>query len=149
MLPHHDLVVGGLLTLILLDEPVLDGSRSTADDALVALDLDGHALVVLQRVGEVSLLWRLGRLGRCEGLDLTDSVGILDGGGLVGLELLEVELLNEVGSAGDGRGDEAADGVDSGDAGYGSGGRPGGRGSELRKHDDRVVWVTRSDGRDV
>lgn len=97
MLPHHDLVVGSLLTLVLLDEPVLDSSGGAADNTLVALDLDSHGLVVLQRVGEVSLLWGLGRLGRCECLDLADGIGVLDGGGLVGLELLEVEFLNEVG----------------------------------------------------
>lgn len=90
-------MLGNLLTLILFDEPVLNDGRGAARDTLIALDFNGHALVVLQRAGEVSLLGGLGGLGGCEGLDLADRVGVLDGGGLVRLELLEVELLYEVG----------------------------------------------------
>jgi hypothetical protein len=54
-------------------------------------------LVLLEAAGEVGLLGGLRGGGGAEGLDLADGVGVLDGGGLVGLELLEVELLDEVG----------------------------------------------------
>jgi hypothetical protein len=91
-----DLVVGLLLLLGL--EPVGKSSRGASlGSGVLALDLDGHALVLLQAAGEVALLGRLGGGGGVEGLDLADGVGLLDGGDLVGLELLEVELLNEVG----------------------------------------------------
>lgn len=87
------------IILLLLNKPVLHNSRglSTAGINLGALDLDSHALVLLEAGGEVGLLGRLGRLGEVEGGDLADGVRVLDGGGLVGLELLEVELLDEVG----------------------------------------------------
>lgn len=88
--------VGNLLVL-LLHQPVLDdGRRRVGRHALVALHLDRHRLVLLQARGEVGLLGRGGRLGHGERGDLADGVGVLDGRGLVGLELLEVELLNEV-----------------------------------------------------
>lgn len=86
------------LLLLLLNEPVLDnGGGGTGIGALLALNLDSHVLVLLQAGGEVGLLGRLGGLGKAEGGDVADGVGLLDGGGLVGLELLEVELLDEVG----------------------------------------------------
>ena len=85
------------LTLVLLDEPGgLLGGGGDVDGGL-ALDLDGHALILLQGAGEVGLLGGGGGLGGGEGLDLTLGVGVLDGSGLVGLELLQVELLDEVG----------------------------------------------------
>lgn len=91
-----------MLSLLLIDlclEPVGQGGASGGVDrsGVLALDLDGHALVLLQVVGEVGLLGRLGGLGGDEGLDLADRVGVLDGRDLVGLELLQVKLLNEVG----------------------------------------------------
>lgn len=64
---------------------------------VLALDVDGEVLVFLEVAGEVGLFGGLGRLGEGEGLDLADGVGLLDGGDLVGLELLEVELLDEIG----------------------------------------------------
>ena len=86
------------LLLLLLNEPVLDnGGGSTGLGTLLALNLDGHVLVLLQAGGEVGLLGRLGGLGEREGGDVANGVGLLDGGGLVGLELLEVELLDKVG----------------------------------------------------
>lgn len=92
-----DLVVGRLV-ILLLDQPVLDNRGGGArGSGLLALNLDGHGLVLLQAAGEVGLLGRLGGLGGGEGLDLTDGVGLLDGSGLVGLELLQVELLDKVG----------------------------------------------------
>lgn len=91
------LVVGGLVVL-LLDQPVLnDRGGGAGGNGLLTLDLDGHGLVLLQAAGEVGLLGRLGGLGGGEGLDLADGVGLLDGSGLVGLELLQVQLLDEVG----------------------------------------------------
>lgn len=69
-----NLVVGGLL-LLLLDKPVLDdGGGGAGGDGLLALDLDGHVLVVLQVAGEVGLLRGLGSLGGGECGDLTDGI---------------------------------------------------------------------------
>lgn len=91
-------LVGGLTLLLLLDEPrsLLHGLGGRGGGFLT-LDLDGHVLVLLEGAGEVGLLGRSGGLGNGEGLDLALGVGLLDGSGLVGLQLLEVELLNEVG----------------------------------------------------
>lgn len=87
------------LILLLSLEPVSDlrGARGGLGRGVLALNLDGHALVLLQAASEVGLLRGGGGLGGAEGLDLALRVGLLDGGGLVGLELLEVELLDEVG----------------------------------------------------
>lgn len=90
-------LVGGGNVLLVLNEPVLDNGGGVGRNALVALNLDTHALVLLQAGGQVGLFGGLGSLGGVEDLDLADRVGLLDGGGLVGLELLEVELLDEVG----------------------------------------------------
>jgi hypothetical protein len=91
------LVSFGLLLLGL--EPVgdLGGALDGLGGGVLALELDGHALVLLQAAGEIGLLGGLGGLGQAEDLDLAFGVGLLDDGGLVGLELLEVELLDEVG----------------------------------------------------
>lgn len=86
------------LVLLLGLEPVgNDSGTSGGSDGVLTLDLDGHALVLLQAAGEVSLLGGGGGAGEAEGLDLALSIGGLDGRGLVGLELLEVQLLDEVG----------------------------------------------------
>lgn len=93
------LVVGLILLLSL--EPVGDGSGTTRGSGdILALNLDGHALVLLKAASEIGLLGGSGGLGDVEGLDLALGVGGLDGGDLVGLELLEVELLDEVGCGG-------------------------------------------------
>ncbi|KAF3072119.1 hypothetical protein CFAM422_005860 [Trichoderma lentiforme] len=91
------LVVGLLLLLGL--EPVrqLSNTSGGLGGSILTLDLNGHGLVGLEVVGQVSLLGRGRGLGHGEDLDLALSIGLLDGGGLVGLELLEVELLDEVG----------------------------------------------------
>lgn len=91
-----------VLSLLLVNlglEPVGQSGAGGAVDGggVLALDLDGHALVLLEVVGEVGFLGRLRGLGGDEGLDLADRVGVLDGRDLVGLELLEVQLLDEVG----------------------------------------------------
>lgn len=87
-----------IILLLLLDEPVLDGGGGLAGlSTLLTLNLNSHALVLFQAGGEVGLLGGLGGLRKGEGGDLTDGVGVLDGGGLVGLELPQVELLDEVG----------------------------------------------------
>lgn len=125
---------------------MLDGLAVGGSGGVLALDLDGHALVLLQASGEVRLLGGLGGGGDGEGLDLALGVGLLDGGGLVGLELLEVELLDEVGCIGDCRlvkrvrsknfwGDDDSDGM-------------GRRGEEERRADRRgrrpLIGVGRS-----
>ena len=90
------MAVGRLILLV--DQPVLDdSSRLTSLGTLRTLNLDHHCLVLLQARGEVGLLGGLGSLGEGERGDLANGVGILDGGGLVRLELLKVELLDEVG----------------------------------------------------
>jgi len=87
-----------VILLLLLDEPVLDDGGGLAGlSTLLTLNLDGHGFVLLQAGGEVGLFGGFGSLGKREGGDLTDGIGVLDGSGLVGLELLEVELLDEVG----------------------------------------------------
>ena len=89
--------MSSLLLLLLFDEPVLNGGGGLAGiGPLLALDLDGHALVLLEVGGQVGLLGRLGGLGLAEGGHLADGVRVLDGGGLVGLELPQVELLDEI-----------------------------------------------------
>lgn len=92
-------MVPRLLLVLLLNQPVLEdrGGHGGAGNGLLALDLDRHLLVLLQARGKVGLLGRLGRLGQVEDGDLADGVRVLDGGRLVGLELLEVELLDEIG----------------------------------------------------
>lgn len=91
------LVVGFLLFLGL--EPVgqLSNTGGGLSGSILTLDLNGHGLVGLEAVGQVGLLGRGRGLGHGEDLDLALGVGLLDGGNLVGLELLEVELLNKVG----------------------------------------------------
>lgn len=91
------LVVGFLLFLGL--EPVgqLSNTGGGLSGSILALDLNGHGLIGLEAVGQVGLLGRSRSLGHGENLDLALGVGLLDGGDLVGLELLEVELLDKVG----------------------------------------------------
>lgn len=99
-LPAHAayLVAVGVLLLVLLDQPVLDGGgRLAGAGALLALNLDGHVLVLLQRGGEVGLLGGLGGLGLVEGQDLALGVVGLECWCLVGLEFFQVEFLDEVG----------------------------------------------------
>lgn len=89
-----------MLDLLFLGlEPVgkSGGGAGSLLGGVLSLNLDGHALVLLEVAGEVGLLGRLGGLGLGKGLDLADRVGLLDGGHLVGLELLEVQLLDKVG----------------------------------------------------
>ena len=91
---QHNLVVGNLLLWLL--KPVLLGWGSGAGLSLT-LNLDGGILVCLQLLGDISLLWRSWCLWWGELLDAALSIGSLDGGWLVGLELLKVEVLNDVG----------------------------------------------------
>lgn len=84
---------GGLL--FLLEPALLDGGGLASGG--LALDLDLLALVGGQFAGKVGLLGRLGGLGSGELLDVLFSVTSLDGGGLVGLELAEVQVLDGVG----------------------------------------------------
>lgn len=87
----------GLLFGLGLEPVGKGGGTGSLGGGVLALNIDGEALVFLEVAGEVGLFGGLGRLGEGEGLDLADGVGLLDGGDLVGLELLEVELLDEVG----------------------------------------------------
>lgn len=92
------LVAVGVLLLVLLNQPVLDGGGGLAGSGgFLSLDLDGHALVLLQRGGQVGLLGGLWGLGLVEGQDLALGVVGLECWCLVGLELFQVELLDEVG----------------------------------------------------
>lgn len=84
---------GGLL--FLLEPALLDGGGLASGG--LALDLDLLALVGGQFAGKVGLLGRLGGLGGGELLDVLFGVTSLDGGGLVGLELAEVQVLDGVG----------------------------------------------------
>ena len=95
----------GLGLTVLGLEPVGQLGGLGGGGGVLALDLNGHALVLLEAAGEVGLLGGHGGLWRGENLDLALGVAGLDGGSLVGLELLQVELLDEVGW---GRGGELA-----------------------------------------
>ena len=86
------------LVVLLSLEPVGSrGGTGSLGRGVLALDLNGHALVLLQVAGKVGLLGGRRGLGDAEGLDVALGIGLLDGGDLVGLELLEVKLLDEVG----------------------------------------------------
>lgn len=87
--------MGRSLILLGLNEPVLLNRGSLAASGL-ALNLNLLALVGGQLAGEVGLLGGLGSLGGSELLDVGLGVTGLDGGGLVGLQLAKVELLNGV-----------------------------------------------------
>jgi hypothetical protein len=91
-----------VLILLLGLEPVGQGGGSGGCAGILALNLDGEALVLLQAAGQIGLLGGGGGLGGGEDLDLAVGVGGLDGGELVVLDALEVELLNEVGYTDDG-----------------------------------------------
>lgn len=88
------------LILLLGLKPVSNLGGARLGRAVLALNLNGHALVLLQVAGEVGLLWGGRCLGDVEGLDVALSIGLLDGGDLVGLEFLEIKLLDEVGCEG-------------------------------------------------
>jgi len=90
---HDDLVVGSLLLRLL--EPILLG-RGGGASAGLTLNLDSRVLVCLQLLGDVGLL--RGHWWRWRGELLDDALGVggLDGCRLVGLELLEVEVLDDI-----------------------------------------------------
>lgn len=87
--------MGRSLILLGLNEPVLLNRSSLAASGL-ALNLNVLALVGRQLASEVGLLGGLGSLGGGKLVDVGLGVTGLDGGGLVGLQLAEVELLNGV-----------------------------------------------------
>lgn len=92
------MTVGVVVVLLLVNQPVLNGGGGLAGvNTLLALDLDGHALVLLQGGGEVGLLGRFGGLGLAECEDVALGVRVLDGWCLVGLEFFQVEFLDKVG----------------------------------------------------
>jgi hypothetical protein len=85
---------GGLL--FLLDEPaLLDGGGLTGGG--LALNLNNGLLVGGELTGKVGLLGGSGGLGESKLLDVGIGVAGLDGGGLVGLELTDVQVLDRVG----------------------------------------------------
>ena len=90
--------MGSGCLLFLLEPALLDGGGLAGGG--LALDLDLLALVGGQFAGKVGLLRRLGRRGSGELLDVLVGVTSLDGGGLVGLELAEVQVLDGVGCGG-------------------------------------------------
>lgn len=88
-------MVGLILLKDGLVEPVLDGSGLAG--LSLTLNLGDLRLVCGKLAGNVGLLGGLGCLGDGESVDVALRVGRLDGGGLVGLELLEVQVLDKVG----------------------------------------------------
>lgn len=88
-----------LSSLLLLSlKPVRNNSRSLRSlCGILALNFNSHALVFLEVASQISLLGGLGSLGQGEGLNLAVRVRGLDNGSLIGLELLKVKLLDEVG----------------------------------------------------
>jgi hypothetical protein len=84
-----------LLLLNRLLEPVLLHGRRAGLG--LALDLGHLALVGLELAGNVGLLGGGGRGGDAELLHVALGVGGLDGGRFVGFQLLEVEVLDDVG----------------------------------------------------
>lgn len=89
------LVGSGCLIFLLLEPALLDGGGLASGG--LAFNLDLLALVGGQLAGKVGLLGRRGSLGESELLDVGLGVAGLDGGGLVGLQLTEVKVLNGVG----------------------------------------------------
>ena len=81
--------------LLWLLEPILLWSGNTTLG--LSLKLNGRVLVCLQLLGDIGLLWGSWCLWWVELEDGSLSVGSLDGGWLVGLELLEVKVLDEIG----------------------------------------------------
>lgn len=89
-------LVGGRSLLFLLLKPALLDGSGLASGGL-ALNLDLLALVGGELTGKVGLLGRRGSLGQSELLDVGFGVTGLDGGGPVGLEFTEVQVLDGVG----------------------------------------------------
>lgn len=90
--------MGVVVILLLVNQPVLsDGGGLAGVGTLLALDLDGHALVLLQGGGKVGLLGGQGGLRLLELKDVALGVVGLECWCLVGLELFQVKLLDEVG----------------------------------------------------
>lgn len=81
--------------LLLLEPALLNGGGLTGGG--LALNLDLLAFVGGQLTSKVGLLGRSGGLGKSEFLDVGVGVAGLDRGGLVGLQLTEVQVLNWVG----------------------------------------------------
>lgn len=89
-------LVGSRSLFLLLNEPaLLDGGGLTSGG--LALNLDNLALVGGKLAGKVGLLGGSRGLGESKLLDVGVGVASLDGSGLVGLELTEVQVLNGVG----------------------------------------------------
>jgi hypothetical protein len=87
-------VLGNLLLWLL--EPVML-SLNCGTGIGLALNLDSHGLVCLQLIGDISLLWGLWRSWWVELLDVALGLGGLDWDWLVGLQLLKVKVLNNIG----------------------------------------------------
>lgn len=85
----------GSLLLFLLEPALLSGSGLASSS--LALDLDLLALVGGELTGKVGLLGGSRSLGKGELVNVGVGVAGLDGSGLVGLELTEVQVLNGVG----------------------------------------------------
>ena len=85
----------GSLILLLLKPALLDGGGLAGSG--LALNLNLLVLVGGQIAGKVGLLWRRRSLRKSKLLDVGLGVTSLDRGGLIGLELTEVQVLDEVG----------------------------------------------------
>ena len=81
---------------LFLNKPVLLDSGLVAGSSL-ALNVHGHALVLLDAAGEVGLFGRLGGGRDLEFENLALGVGGLDSRALVASDFREVEVLDEVG----------------------------------------------------
>lgn len=90
------LVGSGSFFLLLPFEPALLNRSGLASGSL-ALNFDLLALVGGELTGKVGLLGRRGGLWESELLDVGFGVTGLDGGGLIGLEFTEVQVLDGVG----------------------------------------------------
>lgn len=92
----HRLMVGLLILENRLVKPALGLGGFTTLSRL-ALDLWNLAFVCGELAGNVGLLGRLWWLGDGENVDVALCIGRLNSWGLVGLEFLEVQVLDQVG----------------------------------------------------
>lgn len=91
-------MVGSLLFKNGLVEPILNWCSGATLG--LALNLGDLGFVCRKFACNVGLLGGSGCLGDGEVLDLALGIGSLDGGGLVGLELAEVKVLDQIGCLG-------------------------------------------------
>lgn len=91
-IPH--LVMSSLLLWLLLKPINLLLSNSASFS--LSLNINSLGLVCLQFIRDIGFFGGLGWLWCVPFLDVTFGVGGFDGGGFVGFQLLEVEVLDEI-----------------------------------------------------